>query len=657
MEDGNTYSRRLRSRRRSASTSSEEDEDELQHVTRSGGRRYGVYTPEPVQRTLVLRSGDLDEVDDDDDSDFEELDDYRGTVYRSSTYSPPQVDEEDVDEPENVQEDEEEDAEEQETPEHELRRSELKRRAAGAAACFKRPKDPNGLWHKITGAKAVKTLLKYLRRLWRFVLRNSFMAVNVLWLLAPLCCFVIAITVPQYLTTAIQYVDVLSSKVLGARGGADAGFEKGAMRAVVQEIVDMKLVGMNEEMGLLRQTVQWQEREIEALKLLHDTLRHGHDEAQQKFSLAEPGSAITVHIEKVVAKHTEELWGKFMDSTSRLQQDLRAATKQQSALSSVLKVQEEKMDSVQNIVEKSAATPAPDAASEHARAREMKKEFTHWRESFERELQSDMQRKVQDIENRMSRVLQEEKEALSSSADALRGLDATDPGILRVIEVAVQAVEIKKTGRVDHAALANGASVIHSERDLLYLDSSSPVQLLTQLVGLSNPDDDDRFTSHSYRRAPAPFLGQLLSSGENPWWLSRHNGRPETALSETMEMGSCWGIAGASGRLSVKFAQQIVADAITIDHIPAQIASDFSSAPNEFRILGISGHPLRETVELIPFGNFSYASNGPASQTFKLTSALSQRSAIDGITLEVLSNHGHPEYTCLYRFRVHGHSA
>ena len=52
-----------------------------------------------------------------------------------------------------------------------------------------------------------------------------------------------------------------------------------------------------------------------------------------------------------------------------------------------------------------------------------------------------------------------------------------------------------------------------------------------------------------------------------------------------MEMGSCWGIAGSFGRLSVKFAQQIVADSITIDHIPAQIASDFSSAPNEFRIL------------------------------------------------------------------------
>ncbi|KAH7476942.1 hypothetical protein PRIC2_000815 [Phytophthora ramorum] len=654
MADGNAYSRRLRSRRtRSASMSTSSEEEELEDITSSGGRRYGVYTPEPVQRTLVLRSGGLEEeYDDDEDSDFEDLDDYVGTVYRSTTYRPPQVDEEDVAEPEDVHEDEEED--EHGTPELEARRSELKKRAAGAAVHFKRPKVANGVWQKIADSKAVKTVPKWLRRLWRFVLRNSFMAVNVLWLLAPLCCFVIAITVPQYLTTAIQYVEVLSTKVVGARSNVDAGVETGAMRSVVQEIVDLKLSGMSEEIGLLRQTVQSQGREIEALRLLHDSLSHGHDEAQQKFSLADPGSVVNVHIEKVVAKHTEELWEKFMDSTALLQQDLRAASKQQSMLSTAVKEQEEKMDSVQNMVKKTAKSPALDSVNENARGRETRKEFTEWRDSFERELQSEMQRKVQDIENRISRVLLEEKQALSSSADALRSLDATDPGILRVIEVAVQAVEIKKTGRVDHAALANGASVIHSERDLLYQDVFSPVQFFTQLVGLNVVEEDDRFTSPSYRRAPAPLLGLLLSSGEIPWWLSRHNGRPETAISETMEMGSCWGIAGSYGRLSVKFSQQIVADSITIDHIPAQIAFDFSSAPNEFRILGISGHPLRETVELIPFGNFSYAGNGPASQTFKLTSPLSQRSAIDGITLEVLSNHGHPEYTCLYRFRVHG---
>ena len=27
---------------------------------------------------------------------------------------------------------------------------------------------------------------------------------------------------------------------------------------------------------------------------------------------------------------------------------------------------------------------------------------------------------------------------------------------------------------------------------------------------------------------------------------------------------------------------------------------------------------------------------------------------VDAVTLRVKSNHGHPDYTCLYRFRVHG---
>ena len=122
------------------------------------------------------------------------------------------------------------------------------------------------------------------------------------------------------------------------------------------------------------------------------------------------------------------------------------------------------IQSVQDQIKKDTAASKSDAEIKYAREHEMRREFADWRDTFKRELESEIQSRMQGVENRMSRVLQEEKEAFSTSADALRSLDATDPGILRVIEVAFQAVEIKKTGRVDHAALANGASVIHSER-------------------------------------------------------------------------------------------------------------------------------------------------------------------------------------------------
>ncbi|CAH0517194.1 unnamed protein product [Peronospora belbahrii] len=651
MAKGNVYSRRLRSRKRSDSMCSEEEGEELSNCLESRDQHYGIYTPEPVQRTLILRSGDdleEDDIDDIEDSEFEDLDGYEDRDYNRKMYTKSYRVEEERGDPQDIQE---QDDKNMEIQEHQVQRSELKRRAAGAAACFKRPYGTRGLWQKVIGLNAMKMVLKYMRRLWRFMLRNSFMAVNVLWLLAPLCCFVVAVTVPHYVTSAIHYVDILSTKVIGARGSAGGGLEMEAMRSMVLEIVDLKVIGMTKEIRLLQQTVQSQEREIEALKLLHDSMRHAHDEAQKKFSLVEPDSAITLHVQKVVAEHTKRSREIFLDRTSQIQQDLRLVSTQYAQLYSIVMEQEKKMNSMKGMMKKAVIAPVTNAANGYA---EMRKEFTDWRELFERELESEMRRKLQAAESRMLRVIHEEQRTFSSSADALRSLDATDPGILRVIEVAVQAVEIKKTGRVDHAALANGATVIYSERDLLYQDKLSPVQLFIQLIGLNDHNDDARFTSPSYRRAPAPYLGLLLSIGEIPWWLSRHNGRPETALSETMEIGSCWGFAGSSGRLSVKFALQIIADSITIDHIPAQIASDFSSAPNKFRVLGISGHPLRETVDFIPFGNFSYASNGPASQTFMLTPLQSQYSAIDGITLEVLSNHGHPDYTCLYRFRVHG---
>jgi len=106
--------------------------------------------------------------------------------------------------------------------------------------------------------------------------------------------------------------------------------------------------------------------------------------------------------------------------------------------------------------------------------------------------------------------------------------------------------------------------------------------------------------------------------------------------------------------LTVRFSKPIFANSVTIDHIPEEIATDFSSAPKEFRVLGVAVDRAREAVEFLPFGNFTYQRDGTASQTFRLTSSLTQRVAIDAATLEIVSNHGHSEYTCLYRFQVHG---
>uniref|UniRef100_A0A8D0HF50 SUN domain-containing protein n=1 Tax=Sphenodon punctatus TaxID=8508 RepID=A0A8D0HF50_SPHPU len=51
-------------------------------------------------------------------------------------------------------------------------------------------------------------------------------------------------------------------------------------------------------------------------------------------------------------------------------------------------------------------------------------------------------------------------------------------------------------------------------------------------------------------------------------------------------------------------------------------------------------------------GQFTYNNEGDLIQTFQLKNELSE--FMSYVKLRVLSNWGHPNYTCIYRFRVHG---
>lgn len=99
-----------------------------------------------------------------------------------------------------------------------------------------------------------------------------------------------------------------------------------------------------------------------------------------------------------------------------------------------------------------------------ASQRELRKEFSSWKVSLQEELQSEMHREIHNIEERVSKSLLAEKQLQSDSAESLRNLNAADPALVTLIEGALVEAETRKTGRVDHAALANGALVVHSER-------------------------------------------------------------------------------------------------------------------------------------------------------------------------------------------------
>uniref|UniRef100_A0A673M698 SUN domain-containing protein 2-like n=1 Tax=Sinocyclocheilus rhinocerous TaxID=307959 RepID=A0A673M698_9TELE len=96
---------------------------------------------------------------------------------------------------------------------------------------------------------------------------------------------------------------------------------------------------------------------------------------------------------------------------------------------------------------------------------------------------------------------------------------------------------------------------------------------------------------------------------------------------------------------------------VTLEHLPKELSPTgrVDSAPKDFavyipRLFCVQGMS-NETEDGKLLGTFTYDQDGEPIQTFKLPEALDVYSMTE---LRILSNWGHLEYTCVYRFRVHG---
>jgi hypothetical protein len=178
---------------------------------------------------------------------------------------------------------------------------------------------------------------------------------------------------------------------------------------------------------------------------------------------------------------------------------------------------------------------------------------------------------------------------------------------------------------------------------------------------------------------------------------------PYNALQPSVSEGAghCWPMAGSNGRLTVRLKTPIHVTAITIDHLPSSVApvrpmkgsDDVSaadiasqlrsaSAPKRFNIYSLKGDSDVDNATKTLLGSFTFdASNdAPPTQTFHLGKSIfgegNVEKSVGGdesskddnecnvigeevstpiIMLHVLDNHGHSDYTCIYRLRVHGY--
>ncbi|NXY50589.1 SUN2 protein, partial [Ceuthmochares aereus] len=115
--------------------------------------------------------------------------------------------------------------------------------------------------------------------------------------------------------------------------------------------------------------------------------------------------------------------------------------------------------------------------------------------------------------------------------------------------------------------------------------------------------------------------------------------------------GNCWAFRGSQGGGGVRLSSIIHPTAVTLEQGGGALSPQgtISSAPRDF-----GGGGKREEEGLL-LGQFTYEHDGEPIQT--LGGGADSMGTYQLVELRVLSNWGHPEYTCIYRFRVHGEPA
>ncbi|XP_056636572.1 SUN domain-containing protein 2-like [Diorhabda sublineata] len=181
--------------------------------------------------------------------------------------------------------------------------------------------------------------------------------------------------------------------------------------------------------------------------------------------------------------------------------------------------------------------------------------------------------------------------------------------IRKSIQKELEKYSWDKTGRTDFALETSGGRIVRLSKDTENFDASKSILGITLCEGMHGP---------------------------------------RAMLQADMSPGHCWALKGSSGGVVIKLLGKIKINAVTIEHIPENMSPtlDIQSAPKDFEIWGIKD--VNEKGEYI--GRFTFKLNGQSIQTFDIN----QSNFYSYIEFRVLTNHNNPDYTCVYRLRVHG---
>uniref|UniRef100_A0A8C3KUZ6 Sad1 and UNC84 domain containing 2 n=1 Tax=Calidris pygmaea TaxID=425635 RepID=A0A8C3KUZ6_9CHAR len=235
--------------------------------------------------------------------------------------------------------------------------------------------------------------------------------------------------------------------------------------------------------------------------------------------------------------------------------------------------------------------------------------------------QEDLQAELQALEHKILAKVSEDRMLAARDAQAGIGValqqggttGVTEEQVHLIVDQALKRYSEDRVGMVDYALESAGASVINTR------------------------------CSETYRTWKALSLFGI------PLWY--HSQSPRVILQPDVNPGNCWAFRGSLGFVIIRLSSIIRPTAVTLEHIPKALSPQgtIPSAPKDFAVYGLKDEGEEEGVLL---GQFTYNHDGDPIQTFYLEGdAVGTYQLVE---LRVLSNWGHPEYTCIYRFRVHG---
>ncbi|XP_036378606.1 SUN domain-containing protein 1-like isoform X4 [Megalops cyprinoides] len=199
-------------------------------------------------------------------------------------------------------------------------------------------------------------------------------------------------------------------------------------------------------------------------------------------------------------------------------------------------------------------------------------------------------------------------------ARATEAAGMTEEHVQLIVQNALRLYSHDRTGLVDYALESGGGSILSTR-------CSETYETKTALMSL---------------------FGVPL------WYFSQS---PRVVIQPDVHPGNCWAFKGSQGYLVIRLSLSVLPSAFSLEHIPKSLSptGNISSAPRQFSVYGLDDENQEEGKLL---GQYTYQEDRESLQTFPVSEENDQAYQI--IEMRVLSNWGHPEYTCLYRFRVHG---